>query len=208
MNSKDLYWVGFLLGDGTVTCHPNGTLRLKLALSVHDKGHLKKFANWFGGNYTISEKPETGMVSISVYDQEKIEWLIDMGVEPNKTDTVTLPDVEDNAPLIRGYSDADGYIGAPGGNGYRWSIASNSETVLEQIKEIVPINGGEIVENETAGTNYLRYGKLKYADSVADFLYPEGIETEPALNRKKESAVSRAAWLLKKMKDMELENYA
>lgn len=209
LDRSDCYWIGFLLGDGTVTEHPEtGTLRLKLTLSSTDSEHVREFSDWFGGEYKIREIEETGETSVSVYDQDKIEWLVSLGVKQNKTETVRLPDLRYTSDLIRGYSDADGYIGKPGGSGYRWAIASNSVGVLEDIEEKVPFGGGEIVTNNTAGTNYLRYGSVNHADYVADFLYPDGIETEPALDRKKESALQCAAWSIKKEMDKPLEYHA
>lgn len=208
LSDEYLYWLGFLLGDGSVTQHPTGTWRLKLTLSANDDGHLERFAGWFGGGYKIRYIEETGEVSVSVYNQDKIEDLIGMGVEPRKTETVQLPEASNDSPLIRGYSDADGYIGAPGGNGFKWAIASNSTDALEQIKNRVPVSGGEIVANETAGTNYLRYGKLEQADGIADFLYPDGADTEPAMARKRTPALRLASWSMKKTLTAPLEKYA
>lgn len=202
------YWLGFLLGDGGVGAHPDtGVLSLTLALSKTDREHVEEFLNWFGGDYTIRDT-KTGCVSVSVYHQDKIEELVTLGVKERKTETLRLPETETPSALIRGYSDADGYIGAPGGNGFKWSIASNSIGALRDAKKMIPVSGGEIVTNKPAGTNYLRYGSLWQADAIADFLYPDGQQTEPCLERKKRAALERAAWSLKKTKDAPLESYA
>lgn len=206
-SGEDFYWVGFLLGDGSVGRHPSGTWNLTLSLAEKDRGHVEKFSQWFGGDYSIRET-DKGCVSVTVYNQEKIEELMSVGVEKQKTQTLRLPETDHESALIRGYSDADGYIGAPGGFGFNWSIASNSIKALQDAKEMIPADGGEIVTNNSAGTNYLRYGKLCYADEIADFLYPEGHDTVPCLKRKRESAIERAGWAMKKTKDKKLESYA
>lgn len=208
---ENCYWLGFLLGDGSVKKHPKSKTRsLKLTLSAKDKEHLRKFNDWFGGDYSIREFTSDGYKQIEtvVYDQAKINCLRRLGVKENKTESLTLPDTQNRSALIRGYSDADGYIGAPGGNGFNWSIASKSESALKKAKEMIQVPSGKIYWNEAAGTYYLRYGKISVADDMFDFLYPDGLNTTPVLERKMRDAHERAAWSLKKTKDTELEKYA
>lgn len=183
INSESAYWIGFLIGDGSVYKH-NKTDEwcVTLRLAGRDIDHVRKFANDVETDYSVTSSEVT--FGITIVDDDFVSSLIQLGCGPNKTEKGTLPDFgELDRHLIRGYSDADGSFRRKHG-GFRWSITSKNKKRLNCVRKRVPFGGGVIRKNTQKEAYSLNYERVELAEPVVNYLYPNGKETEPSLSRK------------------------
>lgn len=192
IDSESAYWLGFLIGDGSVYKHnATGNYCVTLRLAGKDIDHVRKFADDIEADYSISStEPNFG---ISITNEEFALSLIELGCGPDKTTNGGLPELGrlDNH-LIRGYSDADGSLRPNPEGGFRWQITAKNRERLIAVKDRVPFGEGVIRKNTQKDAYSLNYERIEFAEPVVDFLYPDGRETEPSLERKMDD-VSR--WL-------------
>jgi len=105
---EEAYWLGFIVGDG---CIYENRYRLKIALSIKDVNHLKKFLRFLG----LDEDKISFygfMCEVKVDNKKLLESLYKLGLVQNKvrkTHSGLIPKkfVRD---FIRGLFDADGTI--------------------------------------------------------------------------------------------------
>jgi len=102
------YWMGFLLGDGSVS---RGSLNLKL--KNIDLGHLIKYKIFTKADNPILPTPK-GQSIISIYNTNFISTIAQYGLVPNKTyEDIRTPNQIPNHFLhhfYRGILDADGCV--------------------------------------------------------------------------------------------------
>ena len=122
------YWLGFIYADGYITEYKRGervkSMSLGIGLKAIDEKHLQKFLNDIEYvNGKITHRIVKGANNVSheavrtiVNNTQMCRDLIELGVTPRKSHTLTFPS-RDIVPdhllqhFIRGYVDGDGYIG-------------------------------------------------------------------------------------------------
>ena len=137
------YWLGFLYADGYISADPlEGKARyhLELQLSMKDKDHLQKFADFI--NYKKELKPKqtsckTGeylSVRLMVASKHLWESLNSLGCTPRKSLTLQFPDksiFKDESLIkhfIRGYWDGDGFLGIYNSKSENYKYTNNKAT--------------------------------------------------------------------------------
>jgi len=116
------YWLGFLYADGCIEKREN-SYRFEMSVADKDKEHLDKFAKFIDYKREIYTK--NALFEGQVKPQKRItltgkhfyDKLNDLGCTPNKSLTLTFPDIsifKDKSLIrhfIRGYFDGDGCVG-------------------------------------------------------------------------------------------------
>lgn len=100
----------------------------------------------------------------------------------------SLPDL-DPWPLrrgfVRGLSDADGYYGSD-----KWTITDNTSKRLRKLQAWIPFDSDIIEERrDHRSWSYLRVTGSSTLPALYHWLFPRGPQTEPALTRKRDSAM-------------------
>ena len=113
------YWLGFLCADGWINKRSTGQDRLVLDISIKDKEHLyiyKKDLSFEGNikDYIIKSGEFKGYQhsSVSITSQKLVDSLSKYGCTPNKSLTLTFPDIPIKwiNHFVRGYFDGDGSV--------------------------------------------------------------------------------------------------
>ena len=109
-NEEKAYWLGFIYADGYIAKNSNN---FEIALALKDTDHLQKFANFV--KYENNIKTDSYRCRFQVYDKHMKQALINLGVTPIKSLTLTFPNYsqvpkELMCHFIRGYYDGDGCI--------------------------------------------------------------------------------------------------
>lgn len=112
------YWTGFIAADGCI--HQYQDTRqdtISFSLKATDANHLKKFAEALKTNKPLSygensSSPGHYYASLQISSDRISNSLQAIGITPNKTYTLTMPDIpEEFIPAyLRGYFDGDGSI--------------------------------------------------------------------------------------------------
>ena len=106
------YWLGFIAADGCVYKMSKNAYRLQINLSAVDIGHLELFNDCIESDYIITQKKvnnsDTCILKIS--SKEFTDNLINLGITPNKSLIVQMPNISQDLirHFIRGYFDGDG----------------------------------------------------------------------------------------------------
>lgn len=144
------YWLGFLYADGCIMKNKNN-LKLSLALSVEDMGHLNLFKSFLNTNapiYVYDGNHNNKYCRLQIFDNHMCEQLINKGVYIKKTEIITFPQFLDESLIrhfIRGYVDGDGCITYYKHNKnqnhltFALKICSTRE-MLESIHKFLPTN--------------------------------------------------------------------
>lgn len=182
------YWLGVLYGDGTVSADRP---RVALNVSIRDSELVSGFSQALDSTYAITttERENDTMVTTQIYDSEFVQSLGSVGLNPQKTHSDVLPEIEpDLFPhFSRGLSDADGHFGYHRGGKVecRW-VLTGSPGRMAGIADRLPVG---VATYEVNGSAQLRVGKQRELIPLIEWLYPEGNETAPALERKRETAI-------------------
>ncbi len=109
------YLIGYICADGCVHKRSNRNNSYILTITSKDKDHLHKINTILSSNYAISKKiGGSGSISynLSISNTELCLDLINLGITPRKTFTISKVDVPDSlfCDFLRGYFDADGSI--------------------------------------------------------------------------------------------------
>ncbi len=101
-----LYWLGFLLADGSVSHKPRWVITVRLAR--RDLSHLEMLQRFLGGRISHSRKSYPVLM---VYSKILVLRLAELGVVPRKTYNPVLPrDELVCAALLREIFDGDGCL--------------------------------------------------------------------------------------------------
>ena len=107
--SEKAYWLGFLLGDGSITKNQSS---LRLELSNKDLDHLYKFRDFISSDYPIKEtNKDCSLISINSIDFTLS--LARFGLVPAKTyKDILTPKLKTNllVDFYRGIFDSDGWL--------------------------------------------------------------------------------------------------
>lgn len=187
--TEKAYWLGMMTGDGSVYYNQNDKLTMKLALHEKDSRLVERFSDDIDSEHDICYTDETAKIAIT--NQEFVSHLMKWGVTPDKTHSGGLPELHDSSlrrAFVRGLSDADGSFPDTEYSN-KWDIAQSNITRLEGIRRWIPAPF-YIHEGSNAAHLSLKEPK-KNIDLVVQYLYPEGENTEPAMERKRTIALER-----------------
>ena len=113
-NEADAYWLGFLMGDSSVSENGNA-----IVLGIIDRGHLEKLKIQYGipCEISVNEKSKEyknwrDMYYIGIYSQRTVKNAARWGLVHDKNKR-TVPDLEEGLMrhFWRGLWDADGHMG-------------------------------------------------------------------------------------------------
>lgn len=193
LDPESAYWLGFLHADG----HLSHQYRLKLNVAVQDKDHLLAFTDAIDSGYVtrVDTRNESEQIATTLGGQHLIERVRELGITRQKSHNQTIPvDLLEREqleyPFIRGYWDGDGSYSEHGRRS-NWSLHAKCEprlkVVLSWLREI-GVEGGNIYGgNESSRIVITAEPDL---DIMRHHLYPDGHETEPALDRKRDTFLS------------------
>lgn len=189
------YWLGFLFADGSIRSSRN---EVAIQLQRGDKRHLEKFRDALDSEYGIWDIDHDGILKTgtAITSDKMVSDLISHGCVPNKTHKDTYPDIDGALELamIRGWFDGDGCfgVGIPSEGrsdmGY-WHMTGASVSRLKKIRQCLvghaDVSEISIHQYDNA-TPWMRYQARGDVKSVYRALYPDGMETTPALSRKRD----------------------
>ena len=194
INENSMYWMGFILADGSFQKSTRSTYQLVIGLAIKDINHLKKFRRLIQPEIAITEiKPKetdcfknNGSCRISISSTEICEDIWKFGITPNKSKEVILSDeVKFNKHFWRGFVDGDGYLGyiESGNNKHRLEVVGNTSTLnyfLDFCKIIIPNLKNQVKPHKNIYC--IRFGG-KTAKTILKELYSD---SNMYLDRKKE----------------------
>jgi DNA-binding transcriptional regulator WhiA len=177
--TEKAYWIGFIYGDGWVSLDRDG-LQDNFGIEIIDRDHLVKFQEAINSNHTLSEKEKrkNNTYKIQIDNDAFVSYLVDRGVTADKTFEDTLPEFTSSnlqAAFVRGLFDADGSISDGG-----WCLISSSKERLSALQSWIPF---DTTINSRSECYELRL--IPNKSRLAPWLYPNGKNTEPALDRKR-----------------------
>lgn len=113
-SEEKAYWLGFIYADGSIT-HTKSRNVLEIVLKNEDRDHLYKFKKAIQYKGDIKDKSVGNYKAcrISLYGEDLVKDLINLGATPRKSFTLTFPtylDLELQRHFIRGYYDGDGSV--------------------------------------------------------------------------------------------------
>lgn len=182
---EQAYWLGFIYGDGCIRTGDRGVLRLQLALAQEDAHHVKAFKSAVESehqlNYIEREGNTQNQLSIVISRRDFVENLVEHGADSSKTHSDSLPDLDGDlqAPFVRGLYDADGSLKSGS-----WKITGSNRERFQTIGEWLPVESSIYEAKSDEGVWFDLYVPRDELEPLAQFLYPEGDETEPSLSRK------------------------
>ena len=188
-NEQKAYWLGFLLGDGSIS-HNN----LRIELSEKDKGHIAKFKKFMESDNPIKPSRKN-CYTFNINNTNFVESLSRFGLVQNKTYlNVTTPYSYIPKRLLthfyRGLFDADGWISVSNGhkrqNGtyakrYDIGFSSYNDSILYEIQSFynnhLQKKHGYIIKRQKPGktktqqTCQLIYGGRNLFINLGDLIY-------------------------------------
>lgn len=181
------YWLGFLFGDGALIERKHGQ-RVQLSQRKDDVEHLVKFKRTIRSENAIVEDGDTRHIRVG--NPTFAEHLRRQGFTATKSTNGALPDIQSWAHkrcFVRGLADADGYYGLN-----KWTITDNTTKRLRKLRSWIPFEC-DIVEEQYDDRSwaYLRVSGSWSVAALYHWLSPRGHQTEPALTRKRDSAMQR-----------------
>lgn len=114
--SPEMAWVlGFIFADGCIMIGPRNGGMLSIGVGEKDLEILEKINACLESNYIIRRKATnkvTYCYRLDISKREIVDDLINLGVTPRKSKTITWPRIPDEYvwDFIRGYYDGDGSI--------------------------------------------------------------------------------------------------
>ncbi|PIS14898.1 hypothetical protein COT64_00245 [Candidatus Shapirobacteria bacterium CG09_land_8_20_14_0_10_39_12] len=181
------YWLGFIAADGCLSLKNRS---ITIGLALRDKSHLQKFKRAVHTNSNIFYAFPTNSVRISIYSGKIFDQLINFGVTPNKSLTISKVDVPQNllSHFIKGVFDGDGSITGKRVTHLQFMIAGNKpflKNLQENLIKNCDIN--EVQLYKLSGEN--KAFKLQYTGfqlfRIMEYLYKDSLP-ETRLKRKYE----------------------
>lgn len=178
------YWLGMLFGDGSLVEREHGH-RVQLTQHASDENHLRSFKRTVRAENKIIEDENARHIRIG--DPTFVANLIDHNFTTTKGFDGMLPPLQLwslRRGFIRGLSDADGYVGE-----HKWTITDNNSKRLRALESWIPFDADIVEESYNQRSwAYLRVSGI--LPSLYRWLYPQLDQTEPALPRKRRTAVA------------------
>lgn len=176
--SEKAYWLGFLYGDGWMS-ESGDSVGVGLAVQLSDIEVVKSYKEAISSEHEIYKNDD--VCSLTYYTESLVSALQSHGLDKDKTQSDSLPDLTDNnlqAAFVRGLFDADGHWGEFS----RFNITGSSENRFDKLGDWFPVDYYITDRGDEAYT--FRVGGEDPINELKKWLYPDGKNTEPALTRK------------------------
>jgi len=169
---SQIYWLGFLMGDGCV--YENSAGNNVLSLGIKDRKHLEKFKQALNSEHSIVKNDDLWQFRIT--DKKLTSDLKKCGIKNKKTFSQELPNClessSDWSAFVRGLFDADGSIYF-GETSLSWYI-SGYKLRLEKLKDVIPVDlmlydGG----SRNDDTRRLKSNSISDVVEIRNWIYPE-----------------------------------
>lgn len=188
INEKSAYVLGWLMSDGCIQFIPNKKYCIRFDLKDYDI--LELIRDLLESNHPIRTTKNRNTYQLIIDSKKLVRQLLDLGITPNKTYKLKLPQIEYSLykHLIRGYFDGDGSvrINLKKNNVKQLTsyICSVNKEFLASIGEIIKNNTGNTIKiyEEKPGFYKLFYG-AKESFAFYKYMYDD---TEMYLKRKKQ----------------------
>jgi hypothetical protein len=182
LNPESLYWLGYLLGDGSIYNN-------SISLTSIDKPVVKEFIRFINvrKSYrtTIPYIDDRGISHSEIYevkftDKYAADRLRTLGMIENKTPIVTVPiELIYNSHIWRGYVEANGHIRLDLQGRTIVEVTSGSKKLCEQfivfVKTINPLFKGNVTAEKDKNAFRVRlcgkYGALLLKDLYKDYKF-------------------------------------
>ena len=177
------YWLGLIYADGYVA-FTNDTNKFIISLSSKDGYLLEQMLEDFESEHTLQhiEREDTSdMVSVTIAYRPFVAHLNKHGLDQDKTYSDSLPDLESDSlrgAFVRGMFDGDGWVGK-----YQLKITGSSEKRWKHLGTWLPCKSDIYKSNRKSG-NVELYIPSDSQSQFFHFIYSEGIDTSPKLERK------------------------
>lgn len=179
------YWLGFLFGDGSLVEREYGH-RVQLTQRNEDADHLLKFKRTIRSENAIIADGDVRHLRVG--NPTFVSHLREQGFTTTKSTDGKLPDLPSwslRRGFIRGLSDADGHYGPD-----KWTITDNTTKRLHRLQSWIPFDSDIVEERrDTRSWAYLRVTGSRTLPALYHWLFPRGHQTEPAMMRKRDSAL-------------------
>lgn len=113
LNEESSYLLGYIYADGNINWNPHRSYwALTITASAKDKSHLERLRNLLSSTKPLLYSPKTNSYRLIANSKKLSQKLIDLGVIPRKSLTVTFPNMpnEQIKHFIRGIIDGDGNV--------------------------------------------------------------------------------------------------
>ena len=105
------YFLGWLQSDGNIQ---NKKRNYRCTISIKDESIIDLFHNYFKGSKKyIVNKTNGIMYNLVICNKIFIEYLVSLGLTPNKSKTIQMKNFEFNSHFVRGVFDGDGSVRNP-----------------------------------------------------------------------------------------------
>jgi len=179
-NSKKAYWLGMMYGDGWIQFR--GSTK-EIGLGLIDKDHIEKFKEALNSSHQITEhdkEEENSSWRLCLADDKLVKSLQEKGCDSEKTNSEKLPDIKEKyyPDFVRGLFDADGNY-QERGNTFKLHGANK-----KRFKKLIEWLPSEAAITKEDRKYCLRVAQHHGVEDLWKWLYPQGKNTEPALERK------------------------
>jgi transposase len=175
-----LYWIGYLMADGNVSCREGETPVISVTSS--DKEQIEKFARFMKSGHSIYVT-NRGLFTLAFRSHKVANRLMSLGVVPKKSLIACVPD--NNPDIIfsrdynRGLIDGDGSLWWKITKGKRYPslvLTSGSKRLLEQfeiflLQHDLPVGTTRIDHRKGHNPTYDYRINGKKAVAITNFLY-------------------------------------
>lgn len=173
------YFLGLIITDGYIiknkTKKKNSAV-LGIELKESDKYILERFAKIFYENKSLAYKPSKKTYMLTIYSNKLCEDLAKFGVVPRKTNTVRIPDMNNEVlqrHLVRGIFDGDGTVFISKGV-IKFGLYGNKQTVgaFRDLLE-TRLNANRVKITDKTTVQQITYASRKDVLSFYNFIYQD-----------------------------------
>lgn len=178
------YVLGFIYADGSITDN-----RLTVVLQRRDRPHLELIADLldFPKDRVMNTMSSNGYECVRLAFSRKYTAgrLKELGVVPNKTATLAMPNIpkEYVRHFIRGYFDGDGTVSKSGNRIYVGFTCGSKEFADTLVDILSPFNPSLVLDKRGKGNYYVNIHSKQGIKGFYDYLYKD---SSPCMLRKKD----------------------